>query len=340
MPTLHDQNVRFDFLTQSRFRVWRHLLFILVVFPVGLAQAFFVFDSHGEIPISTIYGFGTGFAIAIIGFVYFNIYYLASRFLSKGKYASYILALLLLVSGLVMVKYAAEYWIFSNVGINRTFNAITVLDGLSNLTLYAICIASGSITLLLKQLMADQARIENLENKQLKTSIDEIKNRINPQFLYATLDYAAEKVKYDPEQASDTLFRLSELLRYQLYDCTRDQVLLKSDIEFIRNYLFLVQQRAKSTFSFTVSVTGPTNRFISHALFMPWIEEIVRHHPTELFIQFHIDDCFIAFKCRVVGIDLSRCDFKKVAQKPALLYGDKLMVNKESHTVELQLQTC
>ena len=340
MLTHRHQNILFEFLTQPRFRIWRHLLFLIIFFPIGLTQAFFVFDGHTGISTNSIYGFGTGLAVTIIGFVYFNIYFLAVRFLSRGEYASYIIALLLSVSGFVFIKYTAEYWIFSNAGIYRGFNAVSVLDGLSNLMLYAICIASGSITLLFKQLIADHAQIENLENKQLKTSIDEIKNRINPRFLYTTLDYAFEKVKSDPEQTSDTLFKLSELLRYQLYDCTRDKVLLKSDIEFIRNYLLLVQQNSKNSFSYTVSVSGDTTKFISHALFMPWIEEIIRQRPTGLFIQFVVDDCSIKFKCAVSGIDLSRCDFKKAEQKPILLYGNDIAINKGADSITLQLKIC
>src|SRR5690606_15075881 len=115
---------------------------------------------------------------------------------------------------------------------------------------------------------------------------------------------------------------------------------LEADIEFIRSYLLLVQQSSRNSFSYTVSVTGPTNTFISHALFMPWIEEIVKQHPKELFIQFHIDDCSIQFKCTVSGIDLSRCDFQKAEQKPTLLYGSNIAISKGADAITIQLKTC
>src|SRR5690606_38219753 len=113
-------------------------------------------------------------------------YVLAARFLPEGEYASYVIALLISVSGFVLVKYTAEYFIFLKADIIREFNGITVLDGLSNLMLYTICIASGSITLLFKRWLAGNAEIESLESKQLKNSIEEIKNSIQPTFLYAT----------------------------------------------------------------------------------------------------------------------------------------------------------
>lgn len=336
----HRQNVLFDFLTRPGFRVWRHMLFILALIPVGLSQSFFVFGSSAEIPTSTIYSFGVCFAVITIAIVYFNSYYLAPYFLSRGEYASYFIVLLLVVSGFVLVKYMAEYWIFLNAGIMREFNGVTVLDGLSNLMTYTVCIASSSITLLFRQWMADHAKIESLENKQLKNSIDEIKNRIRPTFLYATLDYASEKVKSDPGQTSDTLFKLSELLRYQLYDCTRNKVLLASDIGFIRNYLILEQQNSGNRFSFTLSVTGDSNKFIPPVLFTPWIEEIIGQHPTELFVKFDMDDCLIKFECAGSGIDISPCDFQKAEQKLELLYGSDVVVNKGIDSIALQLRVC
>src|SRR5690606_28799598 len=123
---------------------------------------------------------------------------------------------------------------------------------------------------------ADHVKIAHLENKQLKNSIDELKSRTHPKFLYTTLDYAARNVKSEPEQTSNTLIKLSELLKYQLYDATRNHVLLASDIEFIRHYLLLDQQNSESLFSFTLSVVGDTRQLIPSALFTPWVEEIAR----------------------------------------------------------------
>lgn len=340
MVTNRHKNILFDFLTQPAFRLWRHLVFIVAFFPIGLSQSFFVFDGYAQIPTSTLYGFGICLALTIIAFVYVNIYVLAARFLPRGEYASYAFSLFLLVSAFVFVKYIAEYWIFSGAGIIRELNGVTVLDGLSNLMLYTICIASGSITILFKRWIADHAVIDNLESKQLKNNIEEIKNRIHPKFLSATLDYAAEKVKSEPEQTSETLFALSELLRYQLYDSKRDQVLFESDIQFIRNYLILERQNSENRLSFTISATGARNRFIPSSLFIPWIEEITSQHPTTLDVKFAIDDRLISFGCKVSGMGLSRCDFSKIEHRQKLLYGDNIRIVKRSSSLELQLKLC
>lgn len=336
----YKNNRLFDFLTRSKFRVWRRILFILAFIPIALSMAFFVFGNNPEIPISTIYGFGIGLTIVAITFAYLNNSYLAPHYLPKGEYATYTIALLLSGAGFVFLKYIAENQILSSVGIFRQITGITVVDWLSNLTLYSICIASSSISILFNQWMADNARIESLEYKHLKNSIDEIKNRINPQFLYATLDYVSEKVKYDPEQTSETLFNLSELLSYQLYDCRRNSILLESDIEFIRTYLILEQQNSGNRFTFTISVTGKVNQFIPPNLFMPLIEEIMKQQPVKLSIIFNTDNCLIRFECIVPDTDLSLCDFKKSEQRLLLLYGNNIFIGKKNESIKLQFKIC
>lgn len=334
------KNALFELLTRRELSMWRHVLFVLLLIPIALSQSFFVFGSSAAIPTSTIYFFGLCFAAITIAIVYFNSYCLVPHLLSKGEYVGYFIGLLGIVSGFVSAKYVAEYRIFSDAGITREYNGVTVLDGISNLMTYTICIASGSVTLFFKQWMADHAKIESLENRQLKNSIEEIKSRIHPKFLYATLDYAAEQVKSQPERASDTLFMLSELLRYQLYDCTRNNVLLTSDIGFLQNYLTLERQNSEKRFSFTLSVIGDSNKFIPPALFTPWLEEIIAKHPTALSVKFVSEGCLVKFECVVSGIDIAQCDFRKAVQKLELLYGNDAVINKKTDSVVLALTVC
>lgn len=258
--------------------------------------------------------------------MYFNIYVIAYGFLPESEYASYLVSLLTSVCAFLLLKYAVEYWIFSSAGIYRTINEITFLDGLSNLALYSICIASGSISLLIKRWIADHERIEDLQGKQLKNSIDEIKNSIQPRFLFATLSYASERMKSETQLASDTLFRLSEVLRYQLYDSKRNQVLLESDIRFIRNFMLLVEQNSCGRLAYSVSVQGNTHKLLPPALFIPWIERITTQHPDAIHIAFNARDSHIHFECNVEGLDLFLCDFSTIEQKLRKRYRDDISV--------------
>src|SRR5690606_19365501 len=92
-------------------------------------------------------------------------------------------------------------------------------------------------------------------------------------------------------------------------------------------------------FTFRVTVTGDAHQFIPPALFTPWVEEVVRHRPTELALTFEIRDRAVVFDCNVQGVDLSQCDFQHAEQKMRWLYGDAGMMHKRPDSIVLQLET-
>lgn len=333
MPASEYKNIMFDFLMLPRFRAWRHLLFIMALIPICLSQAFFALGSTPGMSVHTIYGFGAGFSMTMIALAWFNLYVLTPRLLLKQRYSAYTVVFLSTVFAVMAIKYFAESRV---MGISRIVNGVTVLDWLSNGTLYAIGIACSSVTVLLREWVKDHHHIGNLESERLKNDIDEFRNRINPQLLYATLDYAAAGVRSDPGRASDTLFRLSGLLRYQLYDSKREKVLLESEIGYIRNYLALQQETGREGFTWSVSAEGKTNRLITPALLIPVVEAVVSRQPAALSIHLDADERCITCCCKASGADLSECDLRPVEQR-LRLSGIGFSLDKTSGSIEMKL---
>lgn len=339
MPISENKNAAFGLLTEPKHKGWRYLLITVAVWATALSQSFFVFGNIPEIPTETIYGFGIGIALFTLGIIYFNVYYLAPRYLPQREYANYLLLLIILVSGLVLAKGAGEFYLLAKAGIEKQWNAITLLDGLSNMVLYSICVASTSIGILFRQLLTDHSQIENLENKQLKNSIDEIKNRIQPAFLYATLDYTSQIVKSEPKHASDTLYKLSELLRYQLYDSTRNKVFLSSEIAFIRNYLLLHQQNSDGRFSFEIRTEGNNNRLITPSTFTPCIEELVGLNATKIVADFSFHGAKIEVNLVASGIDFDKNNDIETLQKLKSIY-EPIRIEKKCSSLKIHLTIC
>lgn len=298
MQTHETSNLLYDLLTEPRFRFVRHLLLVSVLVCVAFGQSFFVFGNHREALGNNVYFFVATLTIVYIALAYFNLYYLAPRLLLKNKYVEYFLVLIGITALILTAKYMAESRMLATIGVARTFNGVTLLDNLSNLTLNTICIAGSLITVLFQQWITDSNRIDNLKNKQLKNSITELKEHINPDFLFRTIGYASEEVKTNPDKVSGMLFKLSELLRYELYDCKRGKVILKSDIDFVNDYL-LLEQQLRDSFTFNLSVTGQANRFIRPFVFMPFIQEIMKRDPAHLSILFKLEPDLTELECTI-----------------------------------------
>ena len=73
------------------------------------------------------------------------------------------------------------------------------------------------------------------------------------------------------------LLGLSDLLRYQLYDSTKEKIVLAKDIAFIQNFLGLEKIR-KNDFTYTVHAEGNMDTvLLPPFLFIPFVENAVKH---------------------------------------------------------------
>lgn len=77
--------------------------------------------------------------------------------------------------------------------------------------------------------------------------------------MFNTLNRTGVLSKSEPQKAADMVLRLSQLLRYQLYDEARDKVLLNSEINFLIHYLALEKIR-RDNFNYIISKEGDINK--------------------------------------------------------------------------------
>ena len=94
-------------------------------------------------------------------------------------------------------------------------------------------------------------------------------------FLFNMLNNANVLIKRNPEEASKVLFKLEDLLRYQINDSSRERVSLASDIRFLNDYLNLEKIR-RDNFQFTLRQEGEVDSiWIQPLLFIPFVENAV-----------------------------------------------------------------
>lgn len=87
-------------------------------------------------------------------------------------------------------------------------------------------------------------RIEELEKEKLKTELTYLKNQINPHFLFNIHNSIYFLIQENSPLASEAVLKLSEIMRYQLYECDEDWVPLSMELENIKNYIDLEKIRA------------------------------------------------------------------------------------------------
>ena len=82
-----------------------------------------------------------------------------------------------------------------------------------------------------------QQQVELLEKERVKNELDYLKAQINPHALFNSLNTIYGHIDKSNQVARNILLQFSELLRYQLYDCSAEKVSLEKEMEYVKNYV-------------------------------------------------------------------------------------------------------
>jgi len=208
---------------------------------------------------------------------------------------------------------------------------ILILDNISSLFVYLISAGGVTIPIFFKNWMTSNQRVSQLEKNRISSEVEQLKEQINPTSLFNVLNRTGVLAKTDPQKASAMVMKLSQLLRYQLYDCNRDKVLLNSEITFISNFLEL-EKLYSSKFEYKITTNGDIKRiFVAPLLLLPYVQcAISSFNAIDKggVINFHISatEEKIIFKIEIKGgtfISSSNEELKKAKERLDILYKDK-----------------
>ena len=116
-------------------------------------------------------------------------------------------------------------------------------------------VAGMSAILLLRHWILYNQRVDEIQSATLHSELKFLKNQINPHFLFNMLNNANVLIRKNPAEASKVLFKLEDLLRYQMNDNFREHVPLRSDIHFLNDYLNLEKVR-RDHFDYNITEEG------------------------------------------------------------------------------------
>jgi len=126
--------------------------------------------------------------------------------------------------------------------------------------------------------MEHQRERKDLQRQQLKSELKFLKTQINPHFFFNTLNslYALTLKKSD--KAPEIVLKLSEMMRYMLYESNERLIPLSQEIKYLKNYLELEKLRHGDKFKMSIDIQGdPKGHRIAPLLFMPFLENSFKH---------------------------------------------------------------
>jgi LytS/YehU family sensor histidine kinase len=344
-----------EFLIDKKYRLYRHLAIWLYIFVLS-------YDPNEPKEYSGNFHFYNKiiWGLFFLTMVYINMYVLVPRLLFKDKYFPYLFCLItIIVCGYLVVREVhILYFDRYRIGSRKVFSSL-FRETFAATNLLTITVFSSTSIKLFQRWSRDSIRLSELEKSSLQIELRELKNQINPHFLFNMLNSVNVLVKKDQEKASIVIMKLSGFLRYQLYENNSQSVFLKSEIKFLNDFIELEKIR-RDDFSFTLSArnklgdgTANTEQLLPPNLFIIFVENALKHSvdpeaPSKVDITFTIGAERMEFKCSntkpkepVLRIENGGLGLANITRRLELLYGDKytLIIQdyKESYTVTLNI---
>lgn len=273
--------------TMKNRRLFRHLLFWLVYFGTVLFYELFLTSDFIDNP----------------SFAYFNRVLLAHLVLMPGRvlivyYVLYLFiprwnktenrlrlaseGLLLLILTVLLNRLLVQYVVWVHIYGYEQRTPITLLSFLARFIftmLEILQVAGIAATIkLFRMRMASVAREKEIIQEKLTSEIRHLKAQVNPHFLFNSLNSIFSLSRARSEKTPDVVLKLSDILRYMLYESEKKTIPVSSELKIITDYIALQQLRfgERLRVETRFSVEDPSLQ-ITPLLLLPLIENAFKH---------------------------------------------------------------
>ncbi len=239
------------------------------------------------------------FLPAVLGF--YSAYFVLFQFLQRKQFLALLGLSLLFALSAGVINYCCLA-IFHNIaaanGLGERIRIIIFLALLAYLHSIIALVMKGFITW-----YGDIRLKEELNRKNFETELALVKSQIQPHFLFNTINNIDVLIEKDAARASLYLNKLSDIMRFMLYETKTEQIALSRELDYINKYIALQQIRSANANYVHYEVTGVAgNRMIAPMLFIPYIENAFKyaeHRKSEnaIHIQLKIEKETVLFNC-------------------------------------------
>ncbi|TCC97107.1 sensor histidine kinase [Pedobacter hiemivivus] len=120
--------------------------------------------------------------------------------------------------------------------------------------------------------------IEERERIHLKTELEFLSSQISPHFMFNLLNTLVSMARKKSELLEPSLIRLSQLMRYMLYDNNAPQISLANEVAYLKNYINLQLLRFGDDVKINLYLSGAFERYtIAPMLLIPFVENAFKH---------------------------------------------------------------
>ncbi|MDN3595436.1 histidine kinase [Zunongwangia endophytica] len=292
----------FEFSSFSNYRIKpiHHVLFWSIYFIFNMLR----WGSFYQDYILSLKGNLLGFPIHMF-LCYFSVYFLIPTFIYKKRYILFSIILFFAIFCMVIIKFELTYFLISsNVWPEGPETHSLTANYIIQMMLGEFYVISffTAIKITIDYISTNQ-KAAKLEQSKLETELRFLRSQISPHFFFNTLNNIYALTLEKSQKAPEVVLKLSELMRYLLYETKNKRQSLEKEILCIQNYLDLERIRYGDNLNVEMEISGEIlGKELSPMLLIPFVENAFKHGVNEnignVFIKIilKVEDDFLYFE--------------------------------------------
>jgi len=220
------------------------------------------------------------FGLFNIPFFYFNTEFLLKKIFKQKGLLVYII--LLVISLALMLWFHEELfkWFFPEMANGSGPRGSGFRRGTSLRIVFQLLfiVAIGISYRFLSDNMTDQEVKKEEENERLKSELSFLRSQISPHFMFNVLNSVVSLSRRKPEMVEPVVIKLSELMRYMIYETSDSKVSIDKEFSYLESYIELQRLRFGNDIKidFKHKLTSSPSS-IEPMLLIPFVENAFKH---------------------------------------------------------------
>ncbi|MBX2898116.1 MAG: sensor histidine kinase [Cyclobacteriaceae bacterium] len=208
---------------------------------------------------------------------YLNYFFTWPRFLKSQHIGRYLLEFsipfgLLLTARVYLQRYLADGYTHKIEYFYSSFFIVQIVA----VTLFIVLFV-GMLRFAVDWFKLESTRKE-MENEKLMAELNFLKAQINPHFLFNTLNNLYYLAYTKSENTTEVIAKLSQMMRYMIYDSNHREVPLAKEIEYMENYISLERLRLNNQIPIKFEVSGNFDAVrIAPLVLITFLENAFKH---------------------------------------------------------------
>ncbi len=187
---------------------------------------------------------------------------------------------------------------------------------------------------------------EQLKKANLQSQFESLKNQVNPHFLFNSLNTLSSLIEDDPSKAVKFVDHLSKVYRYLLQNNEKELITLKSELDFLYTYFFLMKVRFGDGISLENHIPENYTEYLVPPLTLQiLVENAVKHNVVSpsrpLTIQISVKEQSICvsnnLQLKTVSVPSNGMGLTNIAAKYRLLNQKEMVILPDESNFSVQL---